>query len=104
MERLKGQKVWLVQFDDDDDSLIGIVDSIADGFVALRSDGETQPTLWVNLSNVKEIEIFRDEPRGQRGHLSVVPLPGRGRGRPEEPAPRAADDDAGPADPKGGDA
>ncbi|GEM_PF-2771280 len=74
MERLHGQKVWVVQFDDDDDSLIGIVDKIADGFIALRNDGEPMPSLYVNLTNVKEIELFREEERGRRGHLSVVPL------------------------------
>lgn len=73
MERLKGQKVWVYQFDDDEDSVIGIVDNVADGFIALRYEGDPAPALYVNLSNVREIELFREEPH-KRGHLQVVPL------------------------------
>lgn len=73
MERLKGQKVWIYQFDDDDDSVIGVVDSIANGFIALCYEGDTMPALFVNLSNVREIEIFREEPQ-PASHLQVVPL------------------------------
>lgn len=82
MERLKGQKVWLVQYDDDDDSLIGVVDNISEGFISLRSDGDTTPSLWVNLANVKEIELFREEETGRRSHLSVVPIDGKTRPKP----------------------
>ena len=71
MQRLKGQKVWVYQFDDDDDSVIGVVDSIEDGFIALRYEGDQNPALYVNLSNVREIEVFREEPAR---HLHVVPL------------------------------
>ena len=73
MERLKGQKVWVYQFDDEDDSVIGIVDSIENGFIALRYEGDAIPALYVNLTNVREIELFREEPM-RPGHLQVVPL------------------------------
>ncbi len=59
MKRLIGQKVWVVQFDDDDTSAFGLVDSIEDGFIALRNERETEPSLYVNLANVREIEIYR---------------------------------------------
>lgn len=73
MERLKGQKVWVYQFDDDDDSVIGVVDSVENGFIALRYEGDPLPALYVNLSNVREIELFREEP-ARPGHLQIVPL------------------------------
>ncbi|MCO4761923.1 MAG: hypothetical protein KC502_10490 [Myxococcales bacterium] len=61
MKRLVGQKVWVVQFDDEETSVIGVVDSVDSGFVALRNESETEPSLYVNLSNVKEIEVYRQE-------------------------------------------
>jgi hypothetical protein len=60
MERLVSKKVWVVQYDDEDNSVIGIVESVCDGFIALRMDHEDDPTLYINLRNVKEIEVFRD--------------------------------------------
>ncbi|MSP91538.1 MAG: hypothetical protein EXR79_07015 [Myxococcales bacterium] len=65
MKRLVGQKVWVIQFDDEDTSVIGIVDAIADGFVALRNEREKEPSLYVNLTNVKEIELYRTENEGE---------------------------------------
>lgn len=65
MNRLVGQKVWVVQFDDDDTSAFGIVDSIDQGFVALRNERETEPSLYVNLTNVREIEVFRASGEGE---------------------------------------
>jgi hypothetical protein len=73
MERLKGQKVWVYQFDDDEDSVIGIVDSVANGFISLRYEGDPAPALYVNLTNVREIELFREEPH-KKGHLQIVPI------------------------------
>ncbi len=65
MQRLVGQKVWVIQFDDEDTSVIGLVDAIDGGFVALRNERETAPSLYVNLTNVKEIEVFRQEGEGE---------------------------------------
>lgn len=65
MQALIGQKVWVIQFDDEDTSVIGIVDSIESGFIALRNERERTPTLYVNLTNVKEIEVFRNEGEGE---------------------------------------
>ena len=59
VERLIGRKVWVVQFDDDDTSVIGVVEAFDNGFMALRNERETEPSLYVNLSNIKEIEVFR---------------------------------------------
>lgn len=77
MKRMVGQKVWVVQFDDDDTSVIGVVDAVADGFVALRNEQETEPSLYVNLSNVKEIEVFRQQGEGE-GELRLLRFPGTG--------------------------
>lgn len=65
MKRLIGQKVWVVQFDDDDTSAFGIVDSIDQGFLALRNERETEPSLYVNLTNVREIEVYRASGEGE---------------------------------------
>ena len=65
MKRLTGKKVWVVQFDDEDTSVIGVVDNVDNGFVALRNEHEDIPTLYVNLANVKEIEVFREQGEGE---------------------------------------
>jgi len=65
MQQLIGQKVWVIQFDDEDTSVIGIVDGVEQGFVALRNELETAPSLYVNLTNVKEIEVYRPEGEGE---------------------------------------
>ena len=65
MKRLICQKVWVVQFDDDDTSAFGIVDSIDQGFLALRNERETEPSLYVNLTNVREIEVYRASGEGE---------------------------------------
>lgn len=75
MQRLIGQKVWVIQFDDEDTSVIGIVDGLEGGFIALRNERETQPSLYVNLTNVKEIELYRPEGEGEL-RLLRFPEPG----------------------------
>jgi len=74
MKRLIGQKVWVVQFDDDDTSAFGIVDSIDQGFLALRNERETEPSLYVNLTNVREIEVYRASGEGE---LRLLRFPDR---------------------------
>lgn len=64
MQRLVGQKVWVIQFDDEDDSIVAIVDAIDAGFIALRTELEPTASIYVNLTNVKEIELFRSEGEG----------------------------------------
>jgi len=59
LKHLVGKKVWVIQYDDDDNSVIGVVEGVDDGFIALRMEHEEEPTLYVNLRNVKEIEVFR---------------------------------------------
>lgn len=63
---LVGKKVWVVQYDDEDSSVYGIVHSIEDGFIALCIEGDDQedPALFVNLQNVKEIEKFHEQEEG----------------------------------------
>ena len=65
MQTLIGQKVWVIQFDDEDTSVIGIVEAIETGFIALRNEREASASLYVNLTNVKEIEVFRNEGEGE---------------------------------------
>ncbi len=65
MKALVGQKVWVIQFDDEDTSVVGIIDQIDNGFVALRNEREKEPTLYINLTNVKEIEVYRVEGEGE---------------------------------------
>lgn len=72
MQRLKGKKVWVIQFDDEDTSVIGIFEGIEDGFLALRNERETEPSLYVNVSNVKEIELYKTE---QEGELRLLRFP-----------------------------
>ncbi|MEY3012005.1 MAG: hypothetical protein RIT45_740 [Pseudomonadota bacterium] len=74
MKQLIGQKVWVVQFDDDETSVIGIVESVDQGFIALRNERETEPSLYVNLTNVREIEVFKTS---NEGELRLLRFPDR---------------------------
>jgi hypothetical protein len=65
VENLVGKKVWVIQFDDEENSVIGIVEGLDGGFIALRMEHEAEPTLYVNLRNVKEIEVFRTSGEAQ---------------------------------------
>jgi hypothetical protein len=78
MQQLIGQKVWVIQFDDEDTSVIGIVDAVEAGFIALRNERETSPSLYVNLTNVKEIEVYRHEGEGE---LRLLRFPESGADR-----------------------
>ena len=80
MQRLIGQKVWVIQFDDEDTSVIGIVDGIDSGFIALRNELEPLPSLYVNLTKVKEIEVYRKEGEGE---LRLLRFPESGERGPE---------------------
>ena len=82
MKHLTGKKVWVIQFDDDENSVIGIVEGVEDGFISLRMDHETEPTLYVNLQNVKEIEVFRSNGEGE---LRLLRFPGA---EPRDKGPR----------------
>lgn len=73
MKRLVGKKVWVIQYDDDENSVIGVVDGVDDSFIALRMEHEQDPTLYVNLANVKEIEVFRENGEGE---LRLIRFPG----------------------------
>lgn len=73
MQRLVGKKVWVVQFDDEDNSVYGIVEGTDNGFIALRVENEEEPSLYVNLQNVKEIELYREKGEGE---LRLLRFPG----------------------------
>ena len=56
-----GKKVWLAQYDDEDDfTLFGVLVGVSDGFASLRVDSEETPGILVNLQNVKEVELYRE--------------------------------------------
>jgi len=62
MKRLVGKKVFIVQYDDEENNpIVGVVEGIDAGFISLRMESETDPTLYVNLANVKEIEVIREQ-------------------------------------------
>mgnify|MGYP000486188197 CR=1 FL=1 len=82
MKHLEGKKVWVIQFDDEDNSVIGVVQGIDNGFIGLRMEHETEPTLYVNLANVKEIEVFRERDEGQ---LRLLRFPSDGDPSAHEP-------------------
>ena len=75
MKRLIGQKVWVIQFDDEDTSVIGIVEGLENNFLALRNDRDKEPTLYVNFANIKEIEVYKPEGEGEL-RLLRFPEPG----------------------------
>ena len=52
-----------------------MVDSVDAGFIALRNENEPVPSLYVNLTNVKEIELFRQQGEGE---LRLLRFPGLG--------------------------
>ena len=84
MKRLVGKKVWVIQYDDEDDTVLGICEGFSDGFVAIRGEQEDEPTLYVNLANVREIEVYR--PPGE-GELRLLRFPGPGREEDDEDEP-----------------
>jgi hypothetical protein len=81
MERLIGKKVWVIQYDDEDDTVLGWCEGFARGFIAIRGDKDDEPTLYVNLQNVREIEIYR--PPGD-GELRLLRFPAAERGPDED--------------------
>ena len=85
LKNLAGKKVWVIQFDDDENSVIGVVEGIENGFIALRMDHESEPTLYVNLQNVKEIEVCRANGDGELRLLRFPDSESRDKGprRPE---------------------
>lgn len=72
MKNLVGKKIWVIQYDDEDDSVLGICEGFDSSFVALRQELETEPSLYVNLANVKEIEVYRASGEGELRVLKAV--------------------------------
>ncbi len=65
MKGLLGKKVWVIQYDDEDDTVLGTCEGFSHGFIAIRGDKDTTPTLYVNLQNVREIEVYRPPGEGE---------------------------------------
>jgi len=84
MLRLIGKKVWVIQFDDEDDTVLGTCEGLSRGFIAIRGDADSEPTLYVNLSNVREIELYR-APGENEFRLLRFPVPERATDDSEDP-------------------
>ena len=72
MESLIGKKVWIIQYDDEEDAVLGICVGVDQNFIALRQELEVEPSLFINLTNVKEIEVFRSDGEGELRYLRAV--------------------------------
>ena len=72
MQSLVGKKIWVIQYDDEEDAVLGICEGLDNNFVALRQELETEPSLFINLTNVKEIEVFRSDAEGELRYLRAV--------------------------------
>ena len=72
MQSLVGKKVWVIQYDDEEDAVLGICLGVDQNFIALRQEHEADPSLFINLTNVKEIEVFRTDGEGELRYLRAV--------------------------------
>jgi hypothetical protein len=72
MQSLEGKKVWVIQYDDEEDAVLGICLGVDQNFIALRQEHESDPSLFINLTNVKEIEVFRADGEGELRYLRAV--------------------------------
>ena len=79
MESLIGKKIWVIQYDDEEDAILGICEAIGEHFIALRQDLETEPSLYVSLQSIKEIEVFRADGEGELRLLRSVKDEGKGK-------------------------
>jgi hypothetical protein len=73
LKTLIGKKVWVIQYDDEDDAVLGICEGFEHNFVKLRQELEKEPSLYINLANVKEIELYRPDGEGELRFLRAVP-------------------------------
>ena len=72
LESLVGKKVWVIQFDDVDDSVLAHCVGVDEQFIALRRESENEPSLFINLTNVREIDVFRSDQEGEVRYLRAV--------------------------------
>ncbi len=72
MKTLIGKKVWVIQYDDEEDAVLGICVGLDQSFIALRQEHEGDASLFINLTNVKEIEVFRTDGEGELRYLRAV--------------------------------
>ena len=76
MQELIGKRVWVVQRHDFETSVTGIVHSITEGFIAISEQAGVDPTVYVNLVGVAEIEVVPPDyvpPRPREGRLLRFP-------------------------------
>ena len=71
METLIGKKVWVIQYDEED-HVLAVCEGIDAQFIKLRQEHETEPSLYMSLNNVKEIQVFRPEGEGELRYLRAV--------------------------------
>jgi hypothetical protein len=72
LESLVGQKVWIIQYDDIDDAVLAHCVGVDEQFIALRRESEGEPSLFINLTNVREVEVFRGDSGGEIRYLRAV--------------------------------
>ena len=87
MQRLIGKKVWVIQYDDEDDTVLGVCEGFSRGFIAIRGDQDEEPTLYVSLANVREVEVYRPPGEGELRLLRFQPPERGGDDNPEEAPP-----------------
>ena len=52
--------------------MLGNCLGVDQNFIALRQEHEAEPSLFINLTNVKEIEVFRTDGEGELRYLRAV--------------------------------
>ncbi len=74
LESLVGKKIWVIQYDDIDDSVLAHCVGVDEQFIALRRESESEPSLFINLTNVREIDVFRSDQEGEVRYLRAVKI------------------------------
>ncbi len=72
LDALVGKKVCVIQYDDVDDSVLAHCVGVDEQFIALRRESINEPSLFINLTNVREIDVFRSDAEGEVRYLRAV--------------------------------
>ena len=72
LDTLVGKKVWIIQYDDVDDAVLAHCVGVDEQFIALRRESEGEASLFINLTNVREVEVFRNDGEAEVRYLRAV--------------------------------
>ncbi len=72
LDTLVGKKVWIIQYDDVDDAVLAHCVGVDEQFIALRRESEGEASLFINLTNVREVEVFRSDGEAEVRYLRAV--------------------------------